>query len=109
MVCAASSYSASTKRLSALWLAYPLATPARPRVIGRVQAAPDVTSFNGQNAVNWTNASGTEVIGSWNPQTPLYDKNSQEIGNSVTNYFAYIGGGQVREFPWFPGSEDAAW
>jgi hypothetical protein len=109
VVCATSSYSASTKRLSALWLAYPLATSARPRVIGRVQVAPDVTNFNGQNAVNWTNASGTEVIGSWNPETPLYDKNSQEIGNSVTNYFAYIGGGQVREFPWFPGSEDAAW
>ena len=97
VVCATSSYSASTKRLSALWLAYPLATPTRPRVIGSVQAAPDVTSFNGQNAVEWTNSSGTEVIGSWNPETVVYDKNSQQAGTSVTNYFAYIGGGTVRE------------
>lgn len=109
VVCATSSYAASTRRLSAVWLAYPLATPTRPRVIGSVQVPQDVTSFNGQNAVLWTNASGTEVIGSWNPETPVYGKNSQEIGNSVTNYFAFIGGGQVREFPWGPGIRQAAW
>jgi hypothetical protein len=109
VVCATSSYSASTKRLSAVWLAYPLAAPARPRVIGSVQVAPDVTSFNGQNAVEWTNSSGTEVIGSWNPATPVYGKNSQEIGTSVTNYFAFIGGGKVREFPWGQGMKEAAW
>ena len=39
VVCAASSYSARDKRLSALWLAYPLATPTRPLVIGSVRAA----------------------------------------------------------------------
>ena len=37
VVCGASFlHSATTKRLSAVWLAYPLATPARPRVIGSV-------------------------------------------------------------------------
>ncbi len=109
VVCAASSYSASTKRLSAVWLAYPLAAPARPRVIGSVQVAQDATGFNGPNAVNWTNSSGTEVIGSWNTEVVTYSKNFQGPATTVTNYFAFIGGGKVSEFPWFPGSEDAAW
>jgi hypothetical protein len=104
VVCATSSYSASTKRLSALWLAYPLATPARPRVIGSVQAPPKTTDFNGPIAVAWTNSSGTEVIGSWNPQTGVLRQ-----GISVTNDFAFIGGGRIRSFPWAPGLEDAAW
>jgi hypothetical protein len=109
VVCATSSYSASTKRLSALWLAYPLATPTRPRVIGSVQVPSDATGFNGPIAVNWTNSSGTEVIGSWNTEVVTYSKNVQGPTTTVTNYFAYIGGGTVREFPWFPGSADAAW
>jgi hypothetical protein len=103
VVCAAGSYSASTGRLSALWLAYPLATPARPRVIGSVTVAQGATGFNGSNAVKWTNSSGTEVIGNWNPETAVAG------GNSVANYFAFIGGGKVREFPWFPAAEEAAW
>jgi hypothetical protein len=104
VVCATSSYSASAKRLSALWLAYPLATPARPRVIGSVQAPPKATDFDGPIAVAWTNSSGTEVIGSWNPQTGVLGQ-----GMSVTNDFAFIGGGKVRSFPWAPGLPDAAW
>ena len=97
MVCAASSYSASTKRLSALWLAYPLATPTRPRVIGSVQVASDVKGFNGPNAVEWVNSSGTEVIGSWNPETVVYSKNFRGPATSVTNYNALIGGGKIKE------------
>ena len=109
VVCGASSYSASTKRLSAVWLAYPLAPPGRPRVIGSATVRPDVDDFNGPIAVKWTNSSGTEVIGSWNPQTLVYDKNGQVSGSTVANYFAFIGGGKVREFPWVGGLQEAAW
>jgi len=109
VVCAGSSYSASAKRLSAIWLAYPLATPARPRVIGSVQVPQDVKGFNGPNAVQWTNSSGTEVIGSWNPEVTVYSKNFQVAATSVTNDFAFIGGGTIRSFPWSPGLSDAAW
>jgi hypothetical protein len=109
VVCAASSYSASTTRLSALWLAYPLATPTRPRVIGSVQAPQDTTGFNGPIAVNWVNSSGTEVIGSWNTEVVTYSKNFKGPLTAVTNYFAFIGGGRVREFPWVPALQEAAW
>jgi hypothetical protein len=109
VVCAASSYSASTKRLSAVWLAYPLAAPGRPRVLGSATVSADVNDFNGPIAVEWTNSSGTEVIGSWNPQTLVYDKTGQVSGGEVTNNFAFIGGGKVSEFPWGPGMTDAAW
>ncbi len=109
VVCGAQSYSASTKRLSAVWLAYPLAAPGRPRVIGTATVRPDVDDFNGPIAVRWTNSTGTEVIGSWNTQTVLYDKTGQVSGGEVTNYFAVIGGGKVREFPWAGGLQDAAW
>jgi hypothetical protein len=109
VVCATSSYSASTKRLSAVWLAYPLATPTRPRVIGSVQVAQDVKGFNGPNAVEWVNSSGTEVIGSWNPETVVYSKNFQGPATSVTNDNAFIGGGKVREFLRITGPRGAAW
>jgi hypothetical protein len=98
VVCATSSYSASTKRLSALWLAYPLATPTRPRVIGSVQAPPGTQGFNGPNTVDWANSTGTEVIGSWNPA----------VSTSVTSNNAFIGGGKIRSFPWLAGFP-AAW
>jgi hypothetical protein len=109
VVCGTQSYSASTKRLSAVWLAYPLAAPGRPRVLGSATVSADVNDFNGPIAVEWTNSSGTEVIGSWNPQTLVYDKTGQVSGSDVTNNFAFIGGGKVSEFPWGPGMTDAAW
>jgi len=109
VVCATSSYSASDKRLSAVWLAYPLATPTRPRVVGSVTEPPDVTSFNGPISVEWTNSSGTEVIGNWNPAVTVYRAGFQGAATSVTNYFGFIGGGKVRLFPWSPGLIDAAW
>lgn len=66
-------------------------------------------TFNGPNAVEWTNSSGTELIGSWNPETVTYSKNFPGPATSVTNYFAFIGGGKVREFPWGEGIRQAAW
>jgi hypothetical protein len=107
VVCASSSYSAATKRLTARWLAYPLAAPASPRVIGSVTEPADVTGFNGANTVDWVNSSGTEVIGAWNPAVQVTRHGVP--ATSVTNDLAFIGGGQVRQFPWGPGVEDAAW
>lgn len=99
VVCAASSYSASDKRLSALWLAYPLGPPDRPRVLGRVQVPRNVKDFAVPNTVEWTNSSGTEVIGTWSPETVAYGKDFQGPATTVTSNYAFIGGGQVRPFP----------
>jgi hypothetical protein len=107
VVCAGSSYSATTRRLTALWLAYPLAAPTRPRVIGSVTEPADVTSFNGPNTVAWTNSSGTEIIGRWNPS--VHVTRDGVPATSVTNDLAFIGGGEISQFPWGPGVEDAAW
>lgn len=100
VVCGNSAYSPGDKRLSAVWLAYPLATPTRPRVIGSVRQPPNVTGFNGTVSVDWTNASGTEVIGSWNPSVPVAGN-----GDEVTNYTGVIGNGQVKPFPRVLGPE----
>jgi len=80
-------------RLSVVWLAYPLSTPTRPRLIGSVQEPPDVSNFNGSIAVEWANPSGTEVIGSWNT--------SVGVGQvtEVTNYEGVIESGKVKPFP----------
>jgi hypothetical protein len=94
VVCGNSTYSPSDKRLSAVWLAYPLATPTQPRVIGSVQVPRNASGFNGQITVDWTNSSGTEVIGSWNPSVQLIGS-----GDQVTNYTAVIGNGKVEQFP----------
>ena len=94
VVCGNSTYSPSGKRLSAVWLAYPLATPTRPRVIGSVQEPQGVSSFNGSISVEWTNPSGTKVIGSWNPAVEL-----PRNGEEVTNYEGVIENGKVKPFP----------
>jgi hypothetical protein len=99
VVCATSSYSASDKRLSARWLAYPLAPPDRPRVLGSVQVPPNVKDFAVPNTVDWTNSSGTEVIGTWNTETVVYSKDYQGPATTVTTTSAFIGGGQVRPLP----------
>jgi len=109
VVCATSSYSASTKRLSGLWLAYPLATPVRPRVIGSVQVPQDVKDFAIPNTVEWTNSPGTEVIGRWVTEVVTYSKNSPGPATTDTEHFAFIGGGKVRDFPGLPGTQEAAW
>ena len=65
VVCGNSTYSGPDKRLTAVWLAYPLATPTKPRVIGSFREPANITAFSGSITVDWTNPSGTEVIGSW--------------------------------------------
>ena len=97
VVCGNSTYSPGDKRLSAVWLAYPLATPTRPRVIGSVQEPLSVSGFNGKISVDWTNASGTEVIGSWNPSVQVVDHGGP--ATQVTNYTGVIGNGKVKKFP----------
>jgi len=67
VVCGNSTYSGPGKRLAAVWLAYPLATPAKPRVIGSFREPANITAFYGSITVDWTNPSGTEVISSWEP------------------------------------------
>ena len=93
-MCGNSTYSGPDKRLTAVWLAYPLATPAKPRVIGSFREPANITAFYGSITVDWTNPSGTEVIGSWEPW--------RLTGPSATVTYsddAVIGGGVVRQFP----------
>ena len=98
VVCGNSTYSVHDKRLSAVWLAYPLETPRRPRVIGSLQTPPDVTEFSGQISVEWTNPSGTEVIGAWNTSVPISGG-----GGTVTSFDGYVADGAVRPFTPPPG------
>ncbi|HEY6791061.1 MAG TPA: hypothetical protein VI365_27510 [Trebonia sp.] len=96
VVCATSTYSATAKRLSAVWLAYPVAAPARVRILGSVLQPKDVSSLSSPTAVEWANASGTEVIGEWNPTVitfPGGDKMS-----TTSNYVGIVGGGTVKRF-----------
>jgi hypothetical protein len=94
VVCGASTYSARDKRLTATWLAYPLATPTRPRVIGRIIQPKDVSSFTPPNSVEWTNAAGTEVIGQWRPQVITYPGGTKTW--SSMDYSGIVNGGTVR-------------
>jgi hypothetical protein len=105
VVCATSSYSAHDNRQTALWLAYPLATPDRPRVIGSVPQPQDVNKFNSVG-VDWTNPSGTEIIGDWNPNVDSVSDG--EKAQTVTNFTGFIGHGSIRPFgPVF--GLDVAW
>lgn len=93
VVCGSSTYSGPGKRLTALWLAYPLAAPTKPRVIGSFAEPANITAFYGGVTVDWTNPSGTEVIGSWEPMR------ATGPGTSVTDSDdAVIGGGVARQF-----------
>jgi hypothetical protein len=95
VVCATSSYSARDNRQTALFLAYPLATPTRPRVIGSVPQPTDVNKFDSVG-VDWTNPSGTELIGSWSPNVDSVS-NGEKV-QTVTNFNGFIGPGPVRPF-----------
>ena len=53
-----------------------------------------MSSFNGSISVEWTNQSGTKVIGSWNPTVEL-----PRNGEEVTNYEGVIENGKVKPFP----------
>ena len=94
VVCGNSTYSGPDKRLTAVWLAYPLATPTKPRVIGSFREPANITAFYGSIAVDWTNPSGTVVIGSWE-SLRVTGPNS----NVTYSDHAVIGGGVVRQFP----------
>jgi hypothetical protein len=102
VVCATSSYSARDNRLSAVFLAYPLATPGRPHVLGSIPQPPDVSHFD-FNSVEWANQAGTEIIGSWNPTV-----DSVTDGVTTTNFIGFIGHGTVRPFASIPGP-NIAW
>jgi hypothetical protein len=93
-VCGSSTYSGPGKRLTAVWLAYPLATPTKPPVIGSFPEPASITAFYGSTAVDWTNPSGTEAIGSREPR-----RVTGPSGNTTYSDDAVIGGGAVRPFP----------
>ena len=97
VVCGNGIYSPSDKRLSALWLAYPLATPTRPHVIGSIQVPKGVEKLDGSISVDWTNSSGSEVIGSWNTTVDLISHG--EPAQETTNYEGVIENGKVKPFP----------
>jgi hypothetical protein len=110
VVCGNSTYSAKDKRLTAVWLAYPLATPTRPRVLGAVQEPQNVSAFDGPISVEWTNAAGTEIIAAWNP-TVITGPSNNPL-STTTNDEEYIGNGPVKMFPYILGSgggRDLAW
>ncbi|HEY3879583.1 MAG TPA: hypothetical protein VGM12_13400 [Trebonia sp.] len=70
----------------------------------RSQSLPpkNVSAFNGPVSVAWTNPSGTEVVGSWNPQVSVTG------GSEASNYEGVIGNGTVKTFPLVAGPT-AAW
>lgn len=107
VVCGNSTYSTKDKRLSAVWLAYPLATPTRPRVLGSVQEPQNVSAFNGHISVDWVNPAGTEIIAAWN--TTVITGPSNNPVSATTNNEAYIGNGTVKTFPYILGGPELAW
>lgn len=102
VVCGNETLSGPDRLLTAVWLAYPLATPTRPRVIGSFTEPNNITYFDSDVPVNWANPSGTEVISSWAPV----------VAGGQTSYTeeAVIGGGTVRQFPFiFADADRLAW
>ncbi len=57
--------------------------------------------------MNWTNPSGTEVIGSWNTSVGVVSHG--EPTTEVTNYEGVIENGKVNPFPRVPGPLLVAW
>jgi hypothetical protein len=96
VVCGNGIYSARDERVTAVWLAYPLATPTRPRVIGSVLQPKDVSSVS-PVTVDWVNTSGTEMIGSWLPAVVTFPGGVKDTDS--TRFRGFVGGGMVRQFP----------
>jgi hypothetical protein len=98
VVCASSTRSGHNHRLSADWLAYPVATPTKPRVLASILMPKDVDGVTAET-VEWTNASGTELISSWSSFviTPGTGRGS--------NFIGFVGGGTFRPFPFVPNGE----
>jgi len=106
VVCGNATYS-KDKRLSAVWLVYPLVTPTRPRVLGSIQEPRDVSAFDGSISVDWTNPSGTEIIGTWNPT--VITGPTDNPASTVTNDEGYIGNGTIKTFPYILSAISLAW
>jgi hypothetical protein len=92
VACANDVYSARDKRLTAVWLAYPLATPTRAHVIASVPQPQDVSSV-APVSVDWMNTSGTAMIGSWYPTA----------NSNTTALSGFISDGMVLPFTTVPG------
>jgi len=108
VVCATSTYSASDKRLSAVWLAYPVATPTRPRLLGSIKQARDVSSISDPpGSVYWVNTAGTELIGDVNDLIITYPGGRELWSN--TGYTAVVGGGAVQPLTALNVSARGAW
>ena len=114
VVCATSMYSASDKRLTAIWEAYPARTRARTPVtvlgLGSIPQPKNVSSLSPDSSVEWTNASGTQVIGTWNPTVVTFAGTNHSV-STTTNYAGIIGGHTVRVLPAIAGQNaaGAAW
>jgi hypothetical protein len=96
VVCATGIYSAVSKRLSAVWLAYPVAAPTRPSVLASVPLPKDVSTV--YVTVEWANPSGTELIGTWEPS--VVTNGGKDI--STANFNGFVGDGTVRPFTKIP-------
>jgi len=110
VVCANSSYSARDRRLSAVFLAYPLAGPGKPRVIASVRQPADVSDF-GAIAVQWVNAAGTAAIGSWNAVVETYTSNLASSRMFVsTGGIGLLSNGRATQFTAITGAANiVAW
>jgi hypothetical protein len=98
VVCASSARSGHDQRLSADWLAYPVATPTKPRVLASILMPKDVDGVTAET-VEWTNASGTELISSWSSFVI-----TRGVGKSSV-FIGLVGGGTFRPFPFLPNGE----
>jgi hypothetical protein len=112
VVCGTATYSAASRRLTTAWLAYPVAGPARPSVLARVQdsiPSADVPTLSPSATVEWVNASGTEIIGQWSHQTVTHAGTPNATWSS-TDHTAVIGSGTVRLLPTGVGGDrSTAW
>jgi hypothetical protein len=82
----------ATGELLMVWLAYPLATPTRPRVIGSTQEPSAVSNID-LITVEWVNPAGTQLIGSWGTTQGVLVKGHP--ATESTGYRAVIGNGKV--------------
>lgn len=112
VACGTATYSAASRRLTTTWLAYPVADPARPRVLASVQASiqpVDVPTLSPTSTVEWVNASGTEIIGQWSHQIVTH-AGTPNARWSSTGYTAVIRSGTVQVLPiGFQGGRNTGW
>jgi hypothetical protein len=89
VVCANKTYSAADKATTLELLAYPIATPTTPRVIGSLRIRTFVDPFH--MAVEWADPSGSTVIGCW-PADFL-------VNGSQVQYLGVASGGTYHPLP----------